>query len=296
MKNTSSTTIWYHVDDLGATPQVSDIILTAWEEGLINSVSIFGNGDALNDIKKRLSLRSDEPIRISVHLNISEGQALHDEKTRRFITDADNDLISGFGHILKAWLLSGPKNKAALCQAVYMEWDEQIKKVKETVYPRKIDALDGHIQVHMLPFLFPVTLSLAKKHGIPEIRITKERFFLSKNLKDSLNTETPLNLIKHLLLNFLTVKNRRMAEKNGVGTPEWYVSILYTGIMTKETALSGIEKVKALNGKSVEVVFHIGRSNDRETSRWKKNPGVGLFYQSPNRDSELKELARLHNR
>ena len=56
---------------------------------------------------------------------------------------------------------------------ILIEWEEQIKKVYRAGI--KIDHLNSHHHIHMLPGFNDVVYVLAKKYNIKSVRVTKEK-------------------------------------------------------------------------------------------------------------------------
>jgi len=273
-----------HIDDVGATESATRRVLDAWQNGFIDGFSILANGEALNIVQSQLVQQKNRPITLGVHLNLCEGKALGHTS---LITGENGFFKYGFGGILWQWLRSGKSRKRSLLNQIENEWRIQIRKVKEICAPRKIDTLDGHIHIHMLPMLFPLAVKLARAEAIAGIRISSEIFYVSGGWIENISKHFLINTLKHVILKGLSFSARSIAYKTGLQAPDAIVGVLYTGMMTRAAARDGIRKAQMRGAKKIEVVFHIGRANEVEARRWRMSKEE---FQSQGRDREYKEL------
>jgi len=287
------TILIFHSDDAGATKKVTRRIMQAWVDGLIASFSVLANGDSLGLVKQYLEQHPEKPARIAVHLNLCEGKSLAFNIGESTISDQDGLLNARFGSLLLNWLSFSAKRKKDLLSHIEAEWRTQIELIIETLSPRKIQALDGHMHMHMLPFLFPLAAKLAKEYGIPEIRVTNEVFHISQHASDSMSFSFLINIVKYVVLKLCSLPADKHLRHYKINAPDTIVGILYSGIMTAASAKKGIMAAKNKNRKCIEVLFHIGGSAPDESKRWDSCPDIGEFYWSQLRNSEYEELAKL---
>lgn len=285
--------ILFHCDDIGATSSMTKRVLETWKAGLIDGFSILANGDATSAVRLGLLSEPDRDARISVHLNLCEGKSLVEPRDIPLLADSDGNLNQGFIKLLILWFTSSKLKKEALLRQIEKEWRAQITEVKRICSPRKVTAVDSHINIHMLPFLFPLAVKLAKEEGITEIRILYEVFYLSSHLADSLSMGFLVNIVKHLILRQCSSSARRFTKEHGLTGPEAFIGILYTGKMTRTTAKSGIAAARRKGLQVVEIVFHIGRASGRESNRWEHHRNLATFPLSERRDMEYFELMAL---
>lgn len=280
----------FHSDDAGATANVTKKIMTAWEKGYLEGFSVIANGDAVQDIKHVLDSKPDRAARISAHLNLLEGSPLLPANEVPLLVSEQGQFNCSFIGLWIRWLLSGAEKRAEIVEQVRKEWAAQVQMICELCKPRQVAAVDSHMHLHMLPFLFPVAAGIAGEVGIPEIRLAHEPWFISGRAADSLRLGFAANIVKHLLLKSITPSARRTIAKTGLASPDAFIGLLYTSFMTKGAAHAGIEAAKRAGAKSVEVLFHIGRAAEEESSRWQAVPGIGRFYLDKGRDREAEEL------
>lgn len=284
---------YYHSDDIGATSSITKRILQAWKEGLLDGFSIMANGEALSDISAGLLQNADKEARISVHLNLSEGKSLFPPEKLSLLVDSNGNLKHGFISLLTLWLKSSSRVRKQMLMQIENEFRAQIRRAKEVCTPRHIRAVDGHNHIHMLPFAFPIAARLAKEEGIPEIRISRELFFLSPQIRESLKIGFLVNILKHVVLRVFSWKAIPVAKRYGLSSPDALLGVLYTGMMSENAARAGINSAKRNGIERLEILFHIGRASKDELGRWITDPRVASFFASESRDLEFIALKRL---
>lgn len=280
-----------HADDLGATPGVNRGIITAWKRGGVDGISALANGDALDEAAVEINRNLDRPLRIVAHLNLSEGRPMAPAAEIPLLVNADGQLHRGFLGLWLHWINSNSVARQELLDQVTLEWRAQINRIRDAFGPRKIDALDGHIHIHMLPFTFPAAVSLASESGIGQIRISNEvRHF---SLKDSLRFHFLVNIIKHQLLRILARPARKLATDAGIKSPDAVAGLLYSGRMSRTAIETAAAAARRREYEWLEVICHPGRASPDEQRRWNGQPGLAGFYLSPDRDIEFQAMIEL---
>ena len=163
---------------------------------------------------------------------------------------------------------------------VEREWDAQIAKIRAAgISPTH---LDGHKHVHMLPGLFPVALKLAKKYAIASIRISNEASSLRAALSGKSGRYAGVMLkqgVQARGLKLLARDARKLADKAGIESADYFCGIAQTGVLTREGIL---EMLEILPEGTTELMCHPGYVDED-------------LAQSPTRlkDSRASELAIL---
>lgn len=148
-----------NADDFGLDANATGAIDEAFCKGYISSTTLCANGgDFRNAVT--LALKHGYADRIGVHLNLTEGKPLT-EGIQRFslFCNALGDLKRGAYRLLTA----------SEADALYCELDAQISRMQEAGIP--VTHVDSHHHVHTNPFILPVVITVAKKHGIHQMRI-----------------------------------------------------------------------------------------------------------------------------
>lgn len=281
-----------HSDDAGATESVTCNILSAWTSGVLDGFSILANGQANDMLAAALASNADRPARLSLHLNLSEGGSTLPPSELPLLTDDEGYLKHAFFSLLISLLFSTASRRKSILHQIEIEWRAQLQSVLRICGDRKISSIDGHIHVHMLPWTFAIACRLATEFGIEEIRISREPFFIN-SLRDLFSPYYLVNIIKHIVLNTCSFFAVNIARSSGMRYPPWIVGVLYSGRMTSERALCGMNKIRD-NGR-IEVLFHVGRALAGERGRWVNRESIAEFYLSDLRSVELIEAARLRN-
>ena len=280
--------ITLHADDLGATDNVNSNILAVWSAGALDSVSVIANGNAVQQAAAYTSREPALPLRIMVHLNLSEGAPLTEARGASLLTDSDGRFNLGFIGLAKRWGGLDEAGRREFLAQVEREFTAQVERVRQLFHPRPIAGVDGHIHVHMLPFLFPLAAKIAAAGRLGEIRVSRELFHFS--LHDSLRAGYVSNIAKHLLLNRLAVPAAKVAADFGLAAPDRIAGVLYSGHMSRASATAAIRAARAKRLKWLELIFHPGRATAAEMQRWQSQVNIGRFYANPHRDMERNEL------
>lgn len=282
-----------HADDLGASAGINKNIIFAWKLGAIDGVSVLANGDALHEAAEQINSRPDLPLRVVAHLNLSEGRPTAQASEVPLLVNEDGKLFRGFLGLWLLWLKSDKAGRAALLNEVETEWRAQIDAIRRAVSPRNVQAVDGHIHVHMLPFLFEVAARLAREADISEIRISREiRHF---SFRDTWRPGCAANLIKHQLLRLLAGPAERTAGTYGLGSPNAVAGLLYSGRMSRSAIEAAVAAARRSGIEWLEVICHPGRASADEESRWAGRPELAGFYRSANRDLEYEAMLQMRS-
>ena len=238
-----------NADDLGWTEGINRGIVDAHRRGLVTSTSLLANGRAF---ESGLAANHNHPeLGVGVHLNLSDGPPTAPAGNVPGLLNKAGNLEGGpESLLLRIAARNLPLNE------VELEWDAQIAKIKGAgLAPTH---LDGHKHVHMLPGLFQVALRLARKHGIPAIRISHEESRLRAVLSagGELNTSVLLKQgIQARGLKILARDAREMAQRAGISATDYFCGIAQTGVLTRE----GVERLlETLPDGTTELMCHPG--------------------------------------
>ena len=238
-----------NADDLGWTVGVNRGIAEAHRNGIVTSASLLANGAAFDS---GVELACATPaLGVGVHLNLSDGAPV----ARR---EAVKGLVNERGELdaKPESLLLKLATRGVVLEEVEREWDAQIRKIRDAgIAPTHVD---GHRHVQMLPRLFEIALRLAKKHGIPAIRISNE----ASNLRAALSAGSGQNgsvVMKQGVqargLKMLARDAREQAERAGIAAADYFCGIAQTGELTREGVLRLLE---ILPEGTTELMCHPG--------------------------------------
>lgn len=213
-----------NADDFGMSNAFNKAVLDGYHSGFLTSASICANGKefdaAVNEIIPECT-----NLGIGVHLNIIEGNSLQNNEK----------FNSGY---LKLMHLA---NNPSFLEQTEKEFRLQIEKVLQHT---KVDHIDSHVHVHAIPKIFELTCKLAKEYEIKQLRTQFEHFYLIPDLIKHINIKYPPNILKVILLNSFTLKNKELIKKYELQTNDYIIGVGYTGMMDDKTILHGLSAIK----------------------------------------------------
>jgi chitin disaccharide deacetylase len=250
---TSLKSLIVNADDLGWSEGVNRGIAEAHRHGIVTSASLLANGSAF--VLAVEQSRSTPGMGVGVHLNLSDGPPIAERETVTSLLNDNGDFSGG----PEALLLRIARRAIDLGE-VEREWDAQIAKIRNAgIAPTH---LDGHKHVHMLPSLFEVALRLAKRHGIPAIRVAHEESSLRTALAAGREQNAAVVIkqgVQARGLKLLARDARDMAERAGIVTADHFCGIAQTGELTSD----GVERLlRTLPQGTTEFMVHPGYLDD----------------------------------
>ncbi len=284
--------IYFCADDYGLCKEISERIQQCIDKGALNKVSVFPNFDAV-DLQK---ICNGKDIRLSLHMNLVEGKCMANADKIPLIADKNGSLKHTFTGLMIRSLLFRKKFEAQ----VYKEISAQVSFWKKLLPENVPFCIDSHQHTHMIPAVFRALLKVMDAEKIkPEyVRIPAE-LILPYIKKPSLYfTYSAINVIKQWLLNFLWLVNKNQAKKHKIPTSHFF-GILFSGKMDEKRVKKILpEYIKAAekNNRDIEVLFHPGYTEKKETDFKEKNIAFKKFYISENRKTEFDSVMKMSER
>jgi predicted glycoside hydrolase/deacetylase ChbG (UPF0249 family) len=245
-----------NADDFGMSNAFNKAVVEGYNKGFLTSASICANGPAFDSAVLEIIPECPD-LGIGVHLNIIEGKSLQDFKQTGSLTDLNSNFNNSYLKLIyladNSWFL----------EQVEREFRVQIEKVLKY---KKPDHLDSHVHVHAIPKIFEITCQLAQEYGIKHVRTQFERFYLISDIKKHLNLKYPPNILKIILLNLFTIKNKETIKKYELQTNDYILGVGYTGMMDDKTILKGLSAIK--KDAVVEALIHpcsVSRQNIQDS-------------------------------
>lgn len=279
-----------HADDLGLSHGINETIIDSIETGAVRSVSLISNGHAALEATEYLKQRPD--IRVSLHLNLQEGQPAAPADQVFLLTDAGGQLNTSFQSLVFKWLRADAYQRQALEAQIRLELVHQIRRAREMLGTR-LDELriDSHTHIHAIPFIFKSLLSIHDELRIDYIRLPREPFYLAMG-EPGWHRAFGSNMLKHKLLNAFSKKMVPALKTRRITYNENLIGALYTGKMTITAIKEGIKACKRTIQDTqhgtplVEVLIHPGRAHDNEARLWAGRVDLWRYYNSDNRQIE----------
>ena len=193
-----------HADDYGISPYNSTRILDLVKSGHLDSFSIIPNmskyDECMNILKVQWDSLPTKPL-ISVHINLIGGMSLSPD----FIP------FNSWGEIFLKTFCSS-KEKEKIKKILKEEIECQISRVYNDTKQLGLTTLrlDSHIHVHMIPIVFDAMMEAVFDLNLTEqleyVRISKEPLMMFLTTKGIIGTFPPVNVIKNVILNLLSLR------------------------------------------------------------------------------------------
>jgi predicted glycoside hydrolase/deacetylase ChbG (UPF0249 family) len=233
-----------NADDLGLTVGVNDGIFDAHDHGILTSASLFASAPATFDAIRRA--RSRPSLGVGVHLALVDG-------TPTLPPSRVPTLVEDDGRFRRSWkpfIVACLRGKVSLAE-VELELTAQVERLRSAgVRPTHLDA---HKHVHAYPPVFAIVARLARRFGVPVLRVPYERWPSIAGDDDRRGT-----MRLQALLNAATLpwarRDYRTAASHDVRTPH-FIGRIHTGILSVD-ALAGL--VRALQPGVTELMVHPG--------------------------------------
>lgn len=255
-----------HADDLGACPAVTDAILQCHSRGVLQSSSLLMNMVGTKDALAKLPEYPE--LEVSLHLNLIEGRPLSPPDEIPLLVDSEGLFPGRLGPLLLAGLHPG-KGEPLQAQ-IYRELQAQFQRFCAHLPPTWVD---GHLHLHLLPWVYPVVTRLAADFGFSSMRLPRRIYFL-----DGYGSENRLaQRVKESVLSLLSGLYRR---RGGGGRDDY----LLTGVLAPEV----LERVLARLPKAatVELLFHPGAPPEFESELAALPPALRQAHFHPVRGRE----------
>lgn len=264
-------------DDLGLLYAFNEGICAAYRAGRLTSTCLRANGYAYEHAIQEV-LPQCPNLAVGVHLCLNESHSVASRRRVRSLVGSDGNLKPGY-----LWLMRRTRSER-VCRQIEYEFRAQIERVLASGV--KIDHLNSHQHVHMIPQIFRIVCRLAERYGIPAVRLARELPHAAGPLYKRVQPLLNSNRVKHLLLNCFARLNESIARDHGVCTTDYFVGVNYTSHMDLHTIRSGLRAVPC---GSVEVLLHPAIGPDPRDVRY-PHPSLYHYVAAPQRQTELQAL------
>ncbi len=279
-------------DDLGISDAVNAAIERAFTTGILTSASLMANMPAFDHAIETVVV-PNERLGIGIHLVLTSGVSVSHRGDVPLLVDARGVFRHGFFGIRRH--VRGEHAASVLAQI-----ERELRAQCEKVLGRglRVDHLDGHRHVHMIPEIWRIVVRLASEYECPYVRLADERW-------SSTVSTRPLgvlarNLPKKVLLSNYARRNRAYLSEavlpRGVRTADHIIGILDSDAITGDNLAALLSQPSS---GITEVIVHPGFAREHEQG-W-DNPSLldqGMhcaevdfrFLSSANRQRELEAL------
>lgn len=231
----------FNADDFGISRGVNAAIAEAHKSGILNSASLMVNQEFAAEAVKIAKEMPD--LKIGLHLNLTNEKPAANPKGIPLLVGADGKLKNGFVKLLLLSLLH-PKKFALQTET---EIRAQVQKYLATGL--KMEHIDGHRHVHLIPAVFKIVRKVQAEYGVPRVRVMNENALNTIWQNKSKSWLFDGGLIKYFILRLLT-------WWNGYKSDVYFYTILFTCKISREQFCH----IKIPAGfKAVEIMIHPGK-------------------------------------
>jgi hopanoid biosynthesis associated protein HpnK len=246
-------TVIFTADDFGMSPALNGAVALAHRLGLLRCASLMVNGPAA---EQALALARDLPkLCLGVHLTLIQGRPLLPRLAILHLVDSQGRFFNNPVHM--GWHYYW---QAGLYPEIKRELAAQIEAALKSGL--KVWFLNGHVNLHLHPRIFPVVVELAREYGIPGIRLAREDWRTALYL-DSRNPGT--KIAQGLIFAWLSRRARRLARRAGLVFNDHLFGLLNDGRLTEDYLLG---LVPYLRPGVTEIYLHPALYEDKELRRW----------------------------
>jgi len=269
-----------HADDFGNSRHMSEVIAECYQEGALMSASVMVTAEGF---EASLPVLAAHPGMItSLHLNLSEGEPVSDPEVIPYLVNRVGVFHRGFAAIVRDYYLGSRRRKAAIREQIRHEYFAQITRYMERVQPDTL-RIDSHQHYHAIPFIADILVAISDEVGIDYVRVPREPFFCECSSMQDVRNYLGANLLKHLLLNYLSAGLRARLDRHGIRNNDCFIGVLFTGNMTLGSIRKALKRCSGAG--NIEVLLHPGRISPEEAKGRKEDP-FRRFYTHPNRKRE----------
>lgn len=234
------TKVIFNADDFGISPGVNRAIFKAHTEGILNSTSLMVNQQFADDAVLLAQKMPD--LTVGLHINLTNETPAADPKKIPLLVGKNGKFKNGFVKLLILSFIHPKK----LQEQAYTEIKAQIEKYQKTGL--KLNHMDGHRHVQMIPAVFKAVKQLQAEYNIPRVRVMNENLLNTIRQNKGCSYLFDGGLIKYFLLKFLYYWNHTK-EKT------YFYTILYTCKLSR----AQFQNVKIPSRHdAVEIMIHPG--------------------------------------
>jgi len=209
-----------NADDLGISRGATLGVVRAHQEGVVTSASLAPTGA---DYRHALEIcRSECPeLGLGLHFTLSNGRPLSPPDRVPLLVDGRGFMRLRFSSLFR---VAGQKRRALLAQ-IDIELEAQLQQLRaDGVEP---DHIDSERHVHLIPAIFEKVIAAAERHGIPFVRMGRDIGWQLVRLRHFDPVVLRGGLIKCILLQELTRRNRHATRK--IRASDNFASYLLSG-------------------------------------------------------------------
>jgi chitin disaccharide deacetylase len=246
-------TVIFTADDFGLSAALNGAVALAHRQGLLRGASLMAAGP---QTAAAFRLARELPgLCLGVHLTLIQGRSVLPQREIPHLVDNE-------GHFLNHPVTTGWRYfwEARLLPEIKRELRAQIEMVLKA--DLAIWFLNGHVNLHLHPKIFPIVLDLAREYGIPALRLAREDWRTTL----ALAPDGPLpKVAQGLIFGLLCRRARQQIRDAGLICNDQLFGLLNDGRMTEAYLLSLVPR---LQPGVTEIYCHPGMYVDAELAHW----------------------------
>jgi len=242
----------FTADDFGLSEAINGAVALAHGQGVLRCASLMVTGPRA---PQALALARQLPhLCLGVHLTLIQGRAALSPGHLPRLVDSqgyfpNHPVITGLRYFFQPKLL--PEIRRELTAQI------------EAVFTAGLTPwhLNGHLNMHLHPRIFPLVLDLARRFGVPAVRLAREDWRTTRCLAP----DRPLaKVAQGLIFAWLSCRARRLARAAGLIYNDHLFGLLNDGRMTEDYLVGLAARFKA---GVTEVYSHPALFADPELAR-----------------------------
>lgn len=291
-----------HVDDYAITLNASRTIIELARKKKINSISVIPNMKCFEESMKELNAyfdtETENTLKASVHLNFMEGYPCAASESVDLLIGEDGIFNSSWGKLF--FYSMNPFSFKKVKRQLKTEIRAQIQRMKEYMPQDYTLRIDSHQHTHVIPIVWDALkeIMIEDQLDVEYIRIPREPLWPYLKKVKLYKTYSPVNLIKNVVLNFLSILTLRFMKDSGI-KHSFVWGILMSGEMDANRIMMLLKEFKAFVVKkesNLEIFFHAGIINQDELGSEYSKSGFKQFHLSENRKTEWQSIDTLQGK
>jgi hopanoid biosynthesis associated protein HpnK len=227
-----SRTVIFTADDFGLSWALNEAVGLAYRQGVLRCASVMA---AAPRTSEALALARELPgLCLGVHLVLVQGRAVLPPAKLPGLVDSrgrfpDNPVAAGWRYFFSPRLLPEIRRELAA----------QIETVlKAGLHPWH---LNGHVNLHLHPRIFPLVVELAREYGVPGVRLAREDWRATL----ALAPDRPFpKVAQGLIFGLLCRRARRLAQAAGLAFNDHLFGLLNDGRLTEDYLLGLVPRLE----------------------------------------------------
>ncbi len=224
-----------NADDLGICEETNRAIERCHREGIVTSASLMANMPAFAHAVEQ-TIANNPKLGIGLHLCLSSGRSVRAASELPLLVDQGGVFHRGFVSLYRA---TAGRHRESILAQIESEFEAQFRRAVDAGV--RLDHVDSHRHVHMIPGIYAIAARLAQRYGC-RVRNADERLqWTARSVARLPRSLCNGNLVKKLVLSRMDSAND--ARRQDSSSAERFLGIVHAGLMTIPTLLHYIHQI-----------------------------------------------------